>query len=239
MNRSQGVIVGVDGCKAGWLRVHRDTRGGEIGFDVSLDARELFGREPLPDVVGIDIPIGLTEAGPRECDRLARRLLGRPRSSSVFPPPIRPALGAASRLEASRIRRAIDGSGVGAQAFHLYARIREVDEVLRAQPELRGRVREVHPEVSFRALNGGEAIKASKKTEQGRRTRRRLLAAHFGSPAFDDVRAAFRSSVVADDDVLDALAVLWTAERIHRGEAVTLPVDPPRDVEGLAMEIVY
>lgn len=239
MGRSRAVIAGVDGCKAGWLRVYRDIGAGELHFDVSSEAEELFGRQPLPDVLGIDIPIGLTDAGPRECDRLARRLLGRPRSSSVFPAPIRPALGARSRLEASRIREAVDGSGVGAQAFNLYARIRDIDAVLRARPELRGRVREVHPEVSFRALNGGQAIVESKKTGEGRRKRQRLLAAYFGSRALAAVGAAFRRGEVADDDVLDALAVLWTAERVYRGEAVTLPDDPPRDAAGLAMEIVY
>lgn len=239
MARKRKVAAGVDGCKAGWLRVFRDPDGGELEFDVSGSAEELLSRRPLPDVVGIDIPIGLTDAGPRDCDKLARRLLGRPRSSSVFPAPIRPALGAASRLEASRIRQAADGSGVGAQAFNLYAKIRDVDEVLRTRPELRGRVREVHPEVSFRALNGGEAVAASKKTAAGQATRRRLLTEHFGSRALDAVRAAFRRGDVAADDVLDALAVLWTAERILRGEAVTLPANPPRDAAGLVMEIVY
>lgn len=237
--RSDGLIAGVDGCKAGWLRIYARVGGDVDGCDVSRDAAELFAREPVPAVVGIDIPIGLTEAGPRECDRLARRLLGRPRASSVFPAPIRPALGAATRLEASQIRQSVDGSGVGAQAFNLYARIREVDAVLRARPELRGRVREVHPEVAFRALNGGVAVAASKKTKDGRRARRRLVASRFGAGAFDAVRAAFRRGDVADDDVLDALAVLWTAERIRYGVAVTLPAEPPRDAMGLPMEIVY
>lgn len=44
---------------------------------------------------------------------------------------------------------------------------------------------------------------------------------------------------VADDDVLDAIAVLWTATRIARGEGRGLPDPPPRDPTGLPMEIVY
>jgi hypothetical protein len=43
---------------------------------------------------------------------------------------------------------------------------------------------------------------------------------------------------VADDDILDAFAALWTAERIAPGEAVTLPEVPPRDRHGLPMEMV-
>ena len=44
---------------------------------------------------------------------------------------------------------------------------------------------------------------------------------------------------VAVDDVLDAFAALWTAGRIARGEASTLPISPLRDSQDLPMEIVY
>ena len=44
---------------------------------------------------------------------------------------------------------------------------------------------------------------------------------------------------VADDDVLDAIACLWTALRIAEGIAETLPENPPKDPEGLPMQIVY
>jgi predicted RNase H-like nuclease len=42
----------------------------------------------------------------------------------------------------------------------------------------------------------------------------------------------------APDDVLDAFAALWSADRIARGEAINLPAIPPRDSVGLRMEIV-
>lgn len=44
--------------------------------------------------------------------------------------------------------------------------------------------------------------------------------------------------VAADDDLLDAFAALWTAERILRGEARTVPRIPPEDRFGLRMEMV-
>jgi predicted RNase H-like nuclease len=44
---------------------------------------------------------------------------------------------------------------------------------------------------------------------------------------------------VADDDILDAFAALWTAERITSGVAVTLPENKPLDSTGLPMRIVY
>jgi predicted RNase H-like nuclease len=44
---------------------------------------------------------------------------------------------------------------------------------------------------------------------------------------------------VADDDMLDAVAALWTATRLYEGTAETLPDEPPLDAAGLRMEIVY
>jgi predicted RNase H-like nuclease len=42
----------------------------------------------------------------------------------------------------------------------------------------------------------------------------------------------------APDDVLDALAACWSAERIHLGTAETLPIgSAPVDARGLRMEI--
>lgn len=234
-----GWIAAVDGCKAGWLRLVQNLRTGEITSDVSTDAVELFERRPKPVVLAIDIPIGLTDAGPRICDRLARALLGRPRGSSVFPAPIRPALDATKREEASRIHQAADGRRVGAQAWSLYRKIREVDAALRARPDLTSKVREVHPEVSFRAWNDDQPMELKKSTREGRRERRRLVDRDFGSDAFDKVRAGFRVADVAHDDILDAFAALWTASRIHRGLAVTLPEKPVVDAAGLRMEIVF
>ena len=51
------------------------------------------------------------------------------------------------------------------------------------------------------------------------------------------MREQFRRSQVGDDDILDAFAALWSAERLLRGEAITLPVEPELDATGLAMEI--
>jgi predicted RNase H-like nuclease len=44
---------------------------------------------------------------------------------------------------------------------------------------------------------------------------------------------------VADDDILDALAVAWTARRIHLKEAVRIPDgDEERDTRGLPMRML-
>ena len=93
--------AGADGCPKGWICVSRELGGGPISSTCFRTAAELLGQRPVPKVLGIDIPIGLPSKGPRECDREARRLLGRPRAASVFPAPIRPLLRARSWEEAA------------------------------------------------------------------------------------------------------------------------------------------
>jgi predicted RNase H-like nuclease len=44
---------------------------------------------------------------------------------------------------------------------------------------------------------------------------------------------------VADDDIYDAFAALWTAERIHAGTAEVIPDVPEIDSFGLEMRMWF
>ena len=188
-------------------------------------------------LVAIDVPIGLPERGPRACDREARGLLGA-RRSSVFPAPVRAAIGATTHEEASARSEAASGRRVSAQTFHILRKIREVDGLLCRDAAARAAFVEVHPELSFRAWNRGRPMAQPKKDAAGRRARLRLAEAWLGRGVLADARGHVRKKDLADDDVLDAIAALWTAVRIARGDAVTVPEDPPRDARGLPMRIV-
>ena len=178
--------------------------------------------------MAVDAPIGLVERGARACDVAARAVLG-PRRSSVFPAPLRPLLGAASYAEASRLRRAIEGKGLSRQTWAIVPKIVELDALLRAQRRPRApSLREVHPEVSFLKLNRDRPLAASKRKPEGRAERLALLRGWCGD-AIDRALAERRALACAADDVLDAFAALWTAERIARGAAISLPPEPPRD----------
>jgi predicted RNase H-like nuclease len=116
-------------------------------------------------------------------------------------------------------------------------KIREVDERLRKESTLRRRVREVHPEVCFYYLAGGQPMQFKKGHRPGQEERRALLDGVFGD-AVAHVLAQRHELHGATDDILDAFAALWTAERIVDGRSLTLPADPPVDAFGLRMEIV-
>lgn len=239
MNTGSERVAGLDGCKAGWFVVHGDRALADIDWFVAGSFAEALATLGECSVIGVDIPIGLPDNGARACDRQARRLLAPGRSSSVFPAPIRAVLGATSYREACERRLAVDGKRMSAQAFHILGKIGEVDRFLRANPEARARIYEVHPELSFASLNGGTAIVAPKRSPEGFAERYRLVSSQTGTARVDAALASYLRRQVARDDVLDAFAVMLSASRIARGRGRRVPADPESDSRGLAMAIWY
>lgn len=222
-------VAGVDGCRGGWIMVARAGRRTEIHLARSW--REL---PDWPATVAVDMPIGLSEEGPRACEPLARRLLGRGRASSVFPVPNRPMLGFATWDEANAWGKA-RGRGLPRQSWGIMGKIRELDRAL--GPADQERVHEAHPELAFMRLAGGTPP-PPKRSSAGAKQRRMLLEAE-GFDALDDWLGRWPRRLVAVDDVYDACALCLTAERIRDGLAIRLPADPVVDARGLRMEIWY
>ncbi len=231
-----GAVAGVDGCRGGWLYALEDLRTGACVVGLLPRIHDVLLLRPAPAVIAIDIPIGLTEAGPRACDQEARKLLGRPRSSSVFPAPLRPMLGAASYEQACAIGRKADGRGITRETWNIVPKIREVDAFLRSRPRLRGRLHEAHPELCFFHWNGGRAVTSAKRTAEGKAERTKLVESQFGV-CLDAARELLPRSGWAQDDLLDAFALLWSALRIARGDAAPVPARAPLDPLGLRMQI--
>lgn len=221
-------IAGVDGTRRGWVAMIKEADAIEARLLTSDE--ELLALFQSCAVVAIDTPIGLAEAGPRPCDHHARRFL-RKRASSVFPAPLRPLLALRDYAEANRVACDLQKRGISKQAWAIVPKVAQVDRLLQRHRHLRGRVYEVHPEVSFAAWNEHEPLAASKHSKEGLAARRALAEAHFGElPPLP--------KHVAENDLLDALAALWTAERILAGRARELG-DARSDLTGLPMRIVY
>ncbi len=213
-------VLGVDGCKAGWVGVVLS--GGTATVAVAPTIGDLVAavRADHPDlaVVGIDIPIGLPDTAPRTADLLARQRLPAGRKSSVFPAPTRVATAATTHVEASAANREAVGVGLSIQAFHLIPKILEVDAYVRSPRSCR--IVEVHPEVSFAAMDASSVVPA-KRTAAGATSRADALrAAGIEPPSYA------RGQGYAANDLLDACAAAWSAARVARGDCETLP-DPP------------
>lgn len=232
-------IVGINGCKAGWFCIFEELPSRHLASKTFTTIEDLAKHiEPL-DVVAIDVPIGLTDSGPRACDVEARKMLGGKRASSVFPAPVRAALSAETYDEACVRSFAVQQKKLPKQAWAIYPKIRQLDELLTRRRDLCKKIFEVHPEVSFCGWNSMQPIVEPKKTKEGFGIRLDLIDQHFGVNAFAVTRARYNKKDVADDDILDAFAALWTAERILRREAKTIPEQPTSDSAGLPMRMVY
>jgi predicted RNase H-like nuclease len=224
------VVAGVDGCRRGWAVVTA-TIGGGSTVECLADLNSVIARLDAGALaaVGIDIPIGLPEVGPRSCDVEARRMIG-PRRSSVFPAPLRGVLGAETYEDAVTRCRALSGKAMSRQAFGILSKVDEVDQLV--TPVRQRRLVEVHPEVSFAAL-AGRPMAHNKRTAEGRAERLGVLRAVF--PDVDGV-AGDPVAGTSPDDVLDAFVVAWSARRWSTGSHVRLGGDEDR--RGLRMEIV-
>lgn len=226
------LVAGVDGCRAGWVAF----RVGVPSLSTSVDVVDLPGllqsRPSDLACLGIDIPIGLLD-GPRACDKAARKLLGQPRGSSVFPAPCRAALSATSHATASAVNREKTTKGLSQQAWGIAAKIKQVDDAMTS--DFQRCFFEVHPEVCFWALNRNQAMKHNKKTKEGAAERIAVLR-----PVFQEIERhlANRPPRVGADDLLDAAAAAWTALRHYRHEAKCVCL-PELDERGLATTIYY
>ena len=240
------LVAGADGCPAGWIAVcHPVDRPDAAQWKIFATFTELRAFTEEFAAVAIDMPIGLPDIatpGGRDADRQARAVLGA-RQSSVFAVPARATItctdyrvACATNLEHSQPPRKI-----AKQMFYLFPKIREIDAAI--SPALQERIVECHPEVAFWALNGAVALSEPKKVKSkpyppGLDLRRKLLADRgYQSQLLAGPECPRR--LAAPDDLLDACATAWTANRHANGRAQRFPDTPQCDGHGLRMEIVY
>lgn len=212
------VYIGIDGCPAGWVAARFD---GAFSFRTSARLADLIE----PGTVVVDIPFGLIDTHPRSADVMARSHLKQFRkSSSVFPSPLRLSLAHADYFEANHANRSVCGKGIPRQAFALFEKIRQAEALAPIHPIYEG-----HPEVSF-SLWAGERL-MPKRTLGGVAGRLGLVRSRW--PEF----SLPKMNGVAADDILDAVALVWTAMRIVDGTAKTFPDPPAFTPEGIRSTI--
>ncbi len=221
-------VLGVDACKSGWIGI--TLTGGAATAHFARSIEELAKAAGDVAVTAIDMPIGLPDRGVRQADLAARDFL-RARRSSVFMTPVRATLGVSPHEKASAVNREHTGQGMSIQAYGLLPKIAQVDAWL---PSARGRVVEVHPEVSFTELAGPDTDLEPKKTWAGANQRAALLTAAGFDLATTFGDAGRRAAV---DDLLDAAVAAWTAHRVLTGAAISLPTTPETFSDGIEAAI--
>ena len=240
-------FVGVDWAIKGWFAIGFDEAG---DYDMAHGSfRSIVDRYSSASMILVDIPIGIPrgQMEGRLCDQAARETLGPRFSSSVFRVATREAmqdrmvkgLTRAQAHEREAIRTG--GPGINSQSWGIIPQIAEVDEVMPAMSEGQQRIREVHPEVCFWALNGNEPMPCAKTTLKGYYDRLKILRT-FEQRTDEIVESALPFTCdnrAAADDILDALAAAVTARLGYPDKLKTLPETPPKDEHGLRMEMVF
>ncbi len=232
-------VVGVDGCRGGWLAVSFGLEGASE-CRIFEDMASLWAAHCQAALILADIPIGLPEAAnDRTCDKEARKVLG-PRRASVFPVPCRAAVYAPDYDTAINLNERITGKRIFRATWNLIPRMRQVDEILQADSRARGIVREAHPEVLFWGLNQRRPMASYKKNKSGEAERLEVLQRVYGraEAIFQELKENLPRNGAGPDDLLDALAAAVTG-LIGGTRLQTLPPCPECDSMGLPMEMVY
>lgn len=229
-------VVGLDGCRGGWVAaVLRGGRGPELLQVASL--AEVRARVPEAACLAVDMPLGWPrkeQGWRRRADVAVRKRLGR-HGSRLFGVPPEAAMKQGDYPAALATCRRLGAPGLSKQVWNLREKILEL-EVFEAEGGAPP-VIEVHPEWAFRVMAvtapGGQThlpeagdspppgLAASKKTWTGLRARLDLLAARHLEPP-GEIAGGERAG---PDDVVDAVACAWVARRWLAGRARALPPD--------------
>ena len=234
-------IGGIDACGGGWVVVlaegPRPLRLTTAAVRTTFVEAADFAT--TASAIAVDIPIGLADRGFRECDIVAQGMMS-PFTGKVFKLSPRRAIMAKTVAERHRLHRELTGQGLPPPAAAFAPKVAEVNVWLLEHGKPQDRVFEVHPELCFRALNGGTPVAESKHVPAGLRVRYGLLRPFFRD---QDVAAWARgflagkpASAVKEDDVVDAIVACvtgatWTPETTIPGP------EPPRDSCGFRMEM--
>jgi predicted RNase H-like nuclease len=226
-------IAGIDGCRSGWLVVEAlsDLTQAELRFapnwhDVNSSAR----------VIAVDMPIGLSRNGVRQCEVEARKLLS-PCASRVFKTLPRSAMRFAQDdwVSANQWSKRQGYGGISKQIWNIRPKINEIDRAI--APADQARIVEAHPELAFARLNGGRPLD-SKHTRGGLLARQAILV-RAGFTNLDGWLQKLRGQGAKADDLYDACVLVLTARNILRGHGRVVPAVEQRDSRGLKMAIAY
>lgn len=226
-------VAGVDGCKAGWLVVVANVDLSKAALEVAPNWNAI---ESDAAIIAVDMPIGISERGVRQCEVEARKLLS-PCASRVFKTLPREALRFAQNdwIVANQWSKARGFGGLSKQIWNIRPKINEIDAAI--TPETQARVWEAHPELAFARLNRGRPLD-SKHTTQGLAARKKLLR-RAGFTNLDNWLRSLRGKGAKADDLFDACVLVLTAKNILQGRARQLPQVVERDSRGLRMSISY
>jgi len=232
-------FIGIDGCRYGWFVVKTNQQDWKI--ELIKNINDLKIEDNITKQIIIDIPIGLPnrDLKARECDIIARKLLGK-RASSIFSAPIREILDAENYKTACSINKEFTGKKISLQTWNLIPKIKEIDNFLMKNKRYITVFNESHPELVFWFLNGKKDLINNKKSNDGILERLNILS-KYDSRVFEIYNLALRKYLRKDvkkDDIIDAIALALSAY-LSNNNLNGIPIKPEKDNFEIEMKIVY
>jgi predicted RNase H-like nuclease len=226
-------VAGVDGCKSGWIVVECDCDLSKAELQLAPKWDDITS---AAKIVAVDMPIGLSRNGVRQCEVEARKLIS-PCGPRVFKTLPREALRFAQENwnAANQWSKDQGFGGISKQIWAIRPKIKEIDNAI--SPPDQARIVEAHPELAFARLNGGKPLD-SKHTKAGLKARQEILA-RAGFTNLDSWLQMLRGKGAKADDLYDACALVLTARNHLRGQGRFVPQKEERDSRGLRMAIAY
>ena len=229
-----GLYVGVDGCKGGWIAAVLDQ--GELRLEKYTSITSLVERYPEFDAFLIDMAIGLRDRlDQTRPDQAAKIELGK-KASSVFPIPSRAAVYADKEESQKQANIHTLGKSLAKQSIAIIPKIRELDEFLKNHPEYKNRILESHPEVAFARLNGS-VVMSRKKEEPGPSERIHILSEFLEAKELSGFYDKAKKLGCNQDDMIDAVCLAVTGALYAHGQCETIPEKPEADEKGLLMKL--
>ena len=234
LNINNGLYLGADGCKGGWIACILDH--GEMRIERYPSIEALVQVYPKFDAFLIDMAIGLrSSADQLRTEDLARKELGA-RSSSIFPIPCRQAVHADTEEEQKQANINVLGKSLPKQTINIIPKIRELDEYLALHPEYKNRILESHPEVDFARLHGS-VVTTRKKGYVGFSARAAILKKYLPGVSFFGMWERAKVFRCNPDDLMDAVCLAVTAALAAQGLCETIPSEPEQDDMDLYMKL--
>lgn len=229
--------LGIDGCKFGWIAVEIVD---EVNFNFKLLKNITAIKEYENAQILIDMPIGLgDELIERNLDYEAKKLLSPSKKSSIFMPPCRDAVYAATYEQAKEINKKITEKSISIQAWNICNKIKEIDQFLINKSTKNLFLQEAHPEICFTILNDGNSLSSKKSTPLGQTERLELLKRNFknAEKIYSKIINSTLRKDVKKDDILDAMALAICAFNAKNQDALILKNKPLKDSKNLEMSL--
>ncbi|MBP3818631.1 MAG: DUF429 domain-containing protein [Butyrivibrio sp.] len=231
----EGIYIGVDGCKNGWIVAVINF--GRLKIEKYGSMTQIIESYPTFNQFLIDMAIGLQEsANDLRPDTAARKMI-KPRSSTIFPVPSRQAVYKDNEMDQKNANMSVLKKSLAKQSMAIIPKIRELDIFLDKHPGYKNVICESHPELCFARLNN-QVVMSKKKDIEGINERIHILSKYIDVEGLKGIRDYAKTLYCKPDDILDAICLAVTASMKDKGQCETVPDKPCMDARGLFMQMV-